>query len=82
MRVKGGIYEHVEVFASNHRARWRINPACWMCTTSGTNSFIECIRDKQTAEGNLQLALDVTLAIYAGYVSAEDRGREVDVPRV
>jgi len=44
--------------------------------------FIECIRDKQTAEGNLQLALDVTLAIHAGYVSAEDRGREVDEPRV
>ena len=29
-------------------------------------NFIECIREKQTPESDLELALDVTLAIYAG----------------
>ena len=33
-------------------------------------------------ESDLDLALDVTLSIYAGYVSAEEKGREVEVPRL
>jgi predicted dehydrogenase len=45
-------------------------------------NFIECVREKRTPESDLDLALDVTLAIYAGYVSADERGREVEVPRV
>jgi len=45
-------------------------------------NFIECIREKRTPESGLELALDVTLTIYAGYVSAEQMGREVEVRRV
>jgi predicted dehydrogenase len=45
-------------------------------------NFIDCIREKRTPESDLELALDVTLAIYAGYVSAEEMGREVGVPRL
>ena len=45
-------------------------------------NFIECVREKQTPESDLELALDVTLTIYAGYVSAEARGKEVEVPGV
>jgi len=40
------------------------------------------VREKRTPESDLELALDVTLAAYAGYVSAEEMGREVEVPRV
>jgi len=42
-------------------------------------NFIECIREKRTPESDLELALDVTLTIYGGYVSAEEMGREVEV---
>ena len=45
-------------------------------------NFIDCVREKRTPESDLDLALDVTLTLYAGYVSADERGREVDVPRV
>ena len=45
-------------------------------------NFIDCVREKRTPESDLELALDVTLTIYAGYVSAEEMGREVEVPRV
>ena len=45
-------------------------------------NFIECVREKRTPESDLELALDVTLAAYAGYVSAEEMGREVEVARV
>jgi len=45
-------------------------------------NFIDCIREKRTPESDLALALDVTLSIYAGYVSAEEKGREVEVPRM
>jgi predicted dehydrogenase len=45
-------------------------------------NFVDCVRDGRTPESDLELALDVTLAIYAGYVSAEEMGREVEVPRV
>ena len=42
-------------------------------------NFIECIREKWTPESDLELALDVTLAIYAGYVSAAVSRRCVQV---
>ncbi len=45
-------------------------------------NFIECVREGRTPESDLELALDVTLTIYAGYVSAEEMGREVEVRRV
>ena len=45
-------------------------------------NFIECIREKRTPESDLELALDVTLTIHAGYVSAEGRGRKVEVPGI
>ena len=45
-------------------------------------NFIECAREGRTPESDLELALDVTLTIYAGYVSAEEMGREVEVRRV
>ena len=45
-------------------------------------NFIDCIRAGRTPESDLDLAIDITLTIYAGYVSAEDKGREVEVPLV
>lgn len=45
-------------------------------------NFIDCVREGRTPESDLALALDVTLTIYAGYVSAEEMGREVEVGRV
>src|SRR5579864_7404238 len=45
-------------------------------------NFIDCIRTKRQPESDLELALDVTLTIYAGYVSAEERGREVEVVKI
>jgi len=44
--------------------------------------FIVAIREGRAPESDLELAIDITLALYAGYVSAEDRGREVIVPRL
>jgi len=44
-------------------------------------NFIDCVREGRTPESDLELALDVTLTIYAGYVSAEEKGREVEVGR-
>lgn len=45
-------------------------------------NFMECIRDGKTPESDLNLAIDITLTLYAGYVSADDKGREVMVPRL
>jgi predicted dehydrogenase len=45
-------------------------------------NFIDCIRTKRQPESDLELALDVTLTIYAGYVSAEESGREVEVVKI
>jgi predicted dehydrogenase len=44
--------------------------------------FLECVRTGRTPQSDLDLAIDVTLTIYAGYVSADDKGREVKVPRI
>jgi predicted dehydrogenase len=43
--------------------------------------FVECARLGRTPQSDLDLAIDITLTIYAGYVSAGLRGREVEVPR-
>ncbi len=44
--------------------------------------FTAAIRQGRPPESDLDLAIDITLALYAGYVSADDKGREVEVPRV
>ncbi|HKX00603.1 MAG TPA: Gfo/Idh/MocA family oxidoreductase [Bryobacteraceae bacterium] len=44
-------------------------------------NFIDCAREGKKPESDLDLALDVTLALYAGYVSADEMGREAEVPR-
>ncbi len=43
--------------------------------------FVECVRHGRTPQSDLDLAIDITLTIYAGYVSADLLGREVEVPR-
>ena len=44
--------------------------------------FCECFHDGRDPECNLDLALDITLTLYAAYVSADDQGREVAIPRL
>jgi len=44
--------------------------------------FVTAIRDGRPPESDLDLAIDITLTLYAGYVSADDKGREVEVPRL
>lgn len=43
--------------------------------------FVQAIHTGRAPESDLDLAIDITLAIYAGYVSADLKGREVEVPR-
>ena len=43
-------------------------------------NFVESIRHGRAPESDLDLAIDTTLTLYAGYVSAAEKGREVDVP--
>jgi predicted dehydrogenase len=45
-------------------------------------NFIEAVRSGRNPESDLDLAIDTTLTLYAGYVSADDKGREVEVPRI
>jgi predicted dehydrogenase len=45
-------------------------------------NFVDSVRSGQAPESDLDLAIDTTLTLYAGYVSAEEKGREVDVPRI
>ena len=45
-------------------------------------NFIAAIRDGKAPESDLDLAIDITLTLYAAYVSADDKGREVEVPRL
>ncbi len=44
--------------------------------------FVNAIVDGRQPESDLDLAIDITLAIYAGYVSADRKGAEVEVPRI
>jgi predicted dehydrogenase len=43
-------------------------------------NFIDCVRHGRPPESDLDLAIDTTLTLYAGYVSAAEKGREVEVP--
>ncbi len=116
--VLGGIYDYVEVFANNHRARCRLNPNDLMDTFNpcGENfadiytvekistkegwspvapdehftmgyqaelqDFLECIAGRRQPQSDLALALDTTATIYAAYVSAEEGGKEQEIPRL
>lgn len=116
--VLGGIYDFVEVFANNHRARCRISPVCvldvynpkheqfkdlylvekissnegWIPASpeegwslgygQELRNFTDAIRRGIAPESDLDLAIDITLTLYAAYVSADDRGREVVIPRL
>ena len=42
--------------------------------------FVTSIHSKRPPQSDLRLAIDTTLTIYAGYVSAEQGGAEVVVP--
>ena len=44
--------------------------------------FIHAIQTRTAPQSDLDLAIDITLTLYAGYVSADDKGREVQVPRL
>src|SRR5690348_3732463 len=44
--------------------------------------FVKAIRSGQSPQSDLDLAIDITATLYAGYVSADDKGREVEVPRL
>ena len=44
--------------------------------------FVHAILEGRQPECGLELAIDITLAIYAGYVSADRKGAEVEVPRL
>lgn len=44
--------------------------------------FVRSIMEGRQPECDLELAIDITLAIYAGYVSADRKGAEVAVPRL
>jgi predicted dehydrogenase len=44
--------------------------------------FIQCAARGLEPQSGLDLALDTTAAIYAAYVSAENRGRETEIPRL
>src|SRR5437764_4838773 len=44
--------------------------------------FVKAMSSGRPPESDLDLAMDVTVTLYAGYVSADDKGREVEVPRL
>lgn len=46
------------------------------------HDFVHAFREGRQPECDLELAIDTTLAIYAGYVSADRKGAEVAVPRI
>ena len=46
------------------------------------NAFYQSAADGTPAESNSSLAADVTAVIYAGYVSAERKGAEVEITNV
>ena len=42
--------------------------------------FIECLLQDREPQSNLALAADTVCALYAAYVSAQDGGREIEIP--
>jgi predicted dehydrogenase len=43
-------------------------------------NFVDSVRNGRAPESDLDLAIDTTLTLYAGYVSAFEKGREIEVP--
>ncbi len=114
--VLGGIYDFVEVFANNHRARCRMSPVnvldvynpkheqfkdLYLVEKISSNEgwipaspdegwslgygrelrdFVDSIQTRRAPESGLDLAIDTTLTLYAGYVSADEKGAEIAVP--
>ena len=46
------------------------------------HNFVDSVRTGRAPESDLDLAIDTTLTLYAGYVSADEKGKEAEVPRV
>jgi hypothetical protein len=46
------------------------------------HDFVYSMQAGKQPECDLDLAIDTTLAIYAGYVSADRKGAEVEVPSI
>ena len=46
------------------------------------SDFVDAVRFRRPPESDLDLAIDITLTIYAAYISADAQGREAAVPRV
>ena len=46
------------------------------------DDFIHAFRFGKSPESDLDLAIDITLTLYAGYVSADEKGREALVPLI
>jgi predicted dehydrogenase len=44
--------------------------------------FVTAMRAGRAPQSDIDLAIDITVTLYAGYVSADDKGREVEVPRL
>jgi predicted dehydrogenase len=44
--------------------------------------FVTAMRTGRAPQSDIDLAIDITVTLYAGYVSADDKGREVEVPRL
>lgn len=42
--------------------------------------FMECLRDGREPQSDAALAADTVSTLYAAYVSAQDRGRETEIP--
>src|SRR6266699_2159662 len=43
-------------------------------------NFVDAVRTGRAPESDLDLAIDTTLTLYAGYVSADEKGKEAEVP--
>ena len=46
------------------------------------DDFLSAFRGGYAPQSDLDLAIDITLTLYAGYVSADDKGREARVPLI
>jgi len=44
--------------------------------------FMECLRDDREPQSDAMLAADTVSTLYAAYVSAQDQGRETDIPLI
>ena len=55
----------------------------WMCGyPQEIQDFMECLRDDREPQSDVMLAADTVSTLYAAYVSAQDQGRETDIPLI